>query len=540
MDKKQDNFWKGFLVGAICFFVIGALGVLGLTRLLQGIADRMSEADQARTESTAPCMTEEPSRPVPATPAQEGSSSAAGTSVPDPTEPAPYVPVTQPGPTKTPDTTVPTSKAPATKEPVTETPVTINRMDNVFLDRLGELQEAYDENQVMPYDMSAMETAALRAYVEAAGENWDEYENASPEYGPNVTVLPRIDSAFLNRMAEITELVDQRAGLTPAEKEECELSTLRGFVNAGGDVYSAYLTPKEWDSMQESSAGSYCGIGVQIQQDPNTMESTVVTVFSSSSAKEVGMLPGDIFKKVDGMDVTEMALELMVTYVRGEEHTNVTITVYRPLTDETLEFVCERRIVEVDTVYYRMLDAQVGYIQLTEFDEVSVTQVKKALNELKSQGMTKLIFDLRGNPGGLLSSVLEISDYFIEKGKTTFRMEYKNGYVYTEKALQAPIFDGAMIVLIDGGSASASEVMTGIMQDYGRAVIMGTQSFGKGIVQSFFSLSDGGMLKVTIAHYFSPEGRDFHGVGITPDIEGEDNVLTEEDELLDQALEQFR
>ncbi len=519
MENNQNSFWKGFLIGAVTFFIIGALGVLGLSRLLQGVADKMSNAATA-TESVSVPAEETPTATQPQAHSNEATQ-----------------------PPHSGETTAPHSEETAKPAESTETEATaitlIDRTQNAFLDRLGELQQVYEKNQVLPYDSKEMEEAALQAYVEAIGEDWESYKNAVPEYGQNVTVIPRADSAFLNRMAEVAELVDQRKQPSDEEREACELNAMRGFVEGGGDVYSAYLTPAEWDSMQESSSGSYCGIGVQIQQNAKTMESTVVNVFSNSSAKEVGMLPGDIFQAVDDLDVTQMPLDLIVTYVRGEEHTTVKITIYRPLTGETLDFICERRVVEVDTVYYRMLNTAVGYIQLTEFDDVSVTQIKKALNELKSQGMTKLIFDLRSNPGGLLSSVLDISDYFIEKGKLLFKMEYKNGEVYTEKAYDKPLFEGEMIVLIDGGSASASEVMTGIMQDYGRATIMGTKSFGKGIVQSFFSLSDGAMLKVTIAHYFSPLGRDFHGVGITPDIEGEDNVLTEEDELLDQALKQI-
>ena len=130
-----------------------------------------------------------------------------------------------------------------------------------------------------------------------------------------------------------------------------------------------------------------------------------------------------------------------------------------------------------------------------------------------------LIFDLRGNPGGLLSSVLNIADYFIKSNLLIFRMDYLDGEVYTEKSRTKAIFDGEMILLVDGNSASASEVMTGILQDYERATVMGTKTYGKGIVQSFFTLEDGGGLKVTIAHYYSPLGRDFHGVGITPDYE---------------------
>ena len=324
-------------------------------------------------------------------------------------------------------------------------------------------------------------------------------------------------------------------------KKEIEVSTLKAFVAASGDVYSGYLTEEEWESAQMGSDGSYCGIGVQIMQDPETMESTVTNVFSNSPAKEAGMLTGDIFKKVDGMDVTQMPLDQTVTYVRGHEGEAVTITVFRPATNETLDITCIRRQVEVDTVSWRMLTDTIGYLELMEFDNVTINQVRNALTELQSKGMKKLVLDLRGNPGGLLNSVLSIADYFTKRGDLIFRMDYKGGEHYTEKAQENPVFEGDMVVLIDGGSASAAEVLTGILQDYKIATVMGQTSFGKGIVQSFYDSHDGSVVKLTIAHYYSPLGRDFHGTGIEPDIKGEDDVMTEDkDELLEQAIEHLK
>ena len=172
---------------------------------------------------------------------------------------------------------------------------------------------------------------------------------------------------------------------------------------------------------------------------------------------------------------------------------------------------------------------------------MTIKQVRNALTDLQSKGMKKLVLDLRGNPGGLLNSVLSIADYFTKRGDLIFRMDYKGGEQYTEKAQENPVFEGDMVVLIDGGSASAAEVLTGILQDYKIATVMGQTSFGKGIVQSFYDSHDGSVVKLTIAHYYSPLGRDFHGTGIEPDIKGEDDVMTEDkDELLEQAIEHLK
>lgn len=488
-EGNRSNFWKTFLPIAALLILICALGIYGIHSLFEAVLARQN----ARRETTAPVSTEDPG-------------------------PTPGV---------------------ISSDESTEVRL-INRNYSAFLDRMGDIETQFTANQVLPYDLDVMHEAAMQAYVEQAGGDWADYKDAAPEYGPSDIVIHRKDSEFLDRLGEIAEIAEARLLLTDEQRAACEDAAYRGFVAASGDVYSAYLTEEEWDEMMESSSGSYCGIGVQISQNKETMESVVVTVFSNSPALEAGMKAGDVFTAVDGMDVTQMSLDEIVNHVRGEEGTSVSITVLRPSTGETLTLNCERRKVEVDTVYSWMLEDGIGYLQLTEFDDVSVTQVREALKSLEKQGMKKLIFDLRGNPGGLLSSVLSIADYFVAKGLLIFRMEYVDGEVFTEKSDSKPVFTGEMVLLVDENSASASEVMTGILQDYERAVIMGTQTFGKGIVQSFFLLEGGGALKTTIAHYFSPLGRDFHGVGITPDIIGEDDVLTDEDELLNQALEQLR
>ncbi|MBP3729072.1 MAG: S41 family peptidase, partial [Lachnospiraceae bacterium] len=453
----------------------------------------------------------------------------------DPTQPysTAIAPVTIPGDSTTPaQGTSGAESASAYPGP----PRTIDRTKDGFLNLLSQVEDLFHKNQVLPFDMEQMHQEALKQYVELSGGVWEEYRDALPSYGPEVTLIVRTDSEFLNRMGELQELVEERLHPTEEQIKQAQEGTIKAFVAASGDRYSDFLTAEEWASTQESSDGSYCGIGVQIMQDKETMVSTVTNVFSNSPAKEAGMLTGDVFKKVDGMDVTQMPLEQIVTYVRGHEGEPVVITVYRAVSNETLEITCVRRKVEVETVSYRMLTGTVGYLELMEFDNVTIRQVSDAVKSLIGQGMQKMILDLRGNPGGLLSSVLEVADFFTKKGTLLFRMDYKNGETYTENAVDPPLFTGEMVVLVDGGTASAGEVLTGILQDYHLATIMGEKTFGKGIVQSFFNVGEEDMLKLTIAHYYSPLGRDFHGVGIEPDVYGSDNVLTPEDELLEQAL----
>ena len=508
MEERKSGLWgKRILILILAFLLIAAAAFL--------LKDRLGKKDQGTT-------TEELTEPD-QTGSQTPSASAAEetTAHPGTLEPSGSIAPSE-------------STAPPATEPQART---IDRKKDVFLNRFETLREYFVLGEVLDYDLTVMQDAALKAYVEAAGESWDDYKEAVPVYGPEVTVIRHSDG-FLDRLGEISELVAMRVSDTE-NTEDWQIAAYDAFVAASGDVYAAYLTEKEWADMQESSSGEYCGIGVQVAQNFETLVTEVVTVFSNSPAKEAGIRAGDILWAVNGEDIKQKALDEIVVHIRGEEGTTVDLTIYRPSTDETLELTCERRKVEVDTVFSRMLTDSVGYIQLLEFEEVSVRQVEAAIKELQASGMQKLIFDLRGNPGGLLSSVLEIADYFVKKGLLIFRMEYNDGRIYTEQSRSKALFDGDMILLVDGNSASASEVMTGIMQDYGRALVMGEQTFGKGIVQSFYILPDGDALKVTIAHYFSPKGRDFHGVGIAPDILGEDDPLTEDDELIKKALDQW-
>ncbi len=360
------------------------------------------------------------------------------------------------------------------------------------------------------------------------------------ETRPTQEEEPKGDTEAAARFQEVMDYVDAYFVLD-YDKQEMINEALKAYVNASDDPYSQYLTAEEYAAMMEDSSGSYCGIGVQIQQDAETLVTTVIQVFSNGSALEEGVKPGDVIVAVGGEDVTKLPVDEIVAMVRGEEGTTVEVTVYRAWEEKNYDFVLTRRPVEVDTVYYEMKTDTIGYLQLTEFNEVSAGQMKKAIEDLKGMGCRQLILDIRNNPGGLLSSVLEISDLFLKKDKLIFSMEDKAGQVYEYYSESGKAFDGEVLVLVNGNSASASEVLTGCLKDHGEAVIMGEKTFGKGIVQGFFKLSDGSALKLTTEHYKTPGGHDIHKIGIEPDIQGADDPATEGvDELLEQAIEYFQ
>ena len=344
-------------------------------------------------------------------------------------------------------------------------------------------------------------------------------------------------AAAAQRFREVMEYVDSYFVLD-YDKDEMINQALKAYVDASDDPYSEYLTAEEFAKMMEDTSGSYCGIGVQIQQDLETMVTTIIRIFSNGSAMEQGMKAGDVITAVNGEDARTMPIDDIVAKVRGEEGTTVNVTVYRSWEDKEITFTLTRRPVEVDTVYYEMLTEKIGYLQLTEFDAVSAGQMEAAIKALKKEGCKQLILDIRSNPGGLLSSVLDVADLFLSKDLLIMSMEDKDGHIYEYYSETRPVFTGDLLVLVNHSSASASEVLTGALKDHGRAVIMGEKTFGKGIVQGFFTLSDGSAIKLTTEYYSTPSGQCIHKIGIEPNITGADDPATEDtDELLEQAKE---
>ena len=314
-----------------------------------------------------------------------------------------------------------------------------------------------------------------------------------------------------------------------------------GLVAGLGDPYAAYYNEEETQSMMDSSSGNYCGIGAVFSQNLITGLITVSRVYEGCPSFEAGLLPEDILYKVEGEEVTGMDLTSVVTKIKGEEGTEVTLTMIRG--EEEIDFTMKRQMIEVPTIEHEMLPDQVGYIMISEFDGVTDEQFIEALEDLKSQGMTSLVIDLRNNGGGSVESVCNVADALLPEGPIVYT-EYK-GEERTERTSDADCIELPMAVLINGASASASEILSGALQDYEKAVIVGTQSYGKGIVQSVFDLQDGTALKLTTAKYYTPDGNDIHGVGITPDVEidlpeelkSEVSLSLEEDVQLQKAIE---
>lgn len=332
-----------------------------------------------------------------------------------------------------------------------------------------------------------------------------------------------IDKYYL----EDTEDVDMNSGI------------YKGMVSALGDPYSAYFTKEEYDELMESQSGEYRGIGVLVSQDKDTGIINILSVYDDTPAQEAGMKDGDVLYKVEGQEVTGTDLDKVVAKIKGEEGSTVKLTVYRSSSDQYIDLEVERRKIDVPTVSYEMLDGEnkVGYIAITQFDENTDEQFSQALKDLKSEGMKSVVFDVRDNPGGLYDTVCNMLDELLPEGTIVYTMD-KYGRKEEQKS-DAACLDIPMAVLINGDSASASEIFAGAIQDYGVGKIIGTQSFGKGIVQSLFKLNDGSAIKLTVSKYYTPKGVNIHKKGITPDIEVEQAEDKEQDIQLERAVEEL-
>ena len=309
-----------------------------------------------------------------------------------------------------------------------------------------------------------------------------------------------------------------------------------GYTSALGDKYTVYYDEDETKALMESTSGTFSGVGATLTKDADTGYATIVNVYEDSPAEKAGLKAGDILEKIDDHEVGDEQLDTVVSWIKGEKGTEVKITVLRD--GEELELTATRDTIEVKTVSYEMKENQIGYIKVSEFDTVTYDQFKEALDDLEKQGMQGLIVDLRNNPGGSLDTVTNMLRLLLPEG-TIVSTKDKNGKKDEITCDGTHEFKKPMAVLVNQYSASASEIFSGAVQDYGTAKIVGVTTYGKGVVQQLMDLGDGTCLKVTIAEYYTPNGRSINGKGVEPDVEVEyqyDEENPKADNQLDQAL----
>ena len=308
-----------------------------------------------------------------------------------------------------------------------------------------------------------------------------------------------------------------------------------GTLSGLGDPYSVYYTADDYKDLQISTSGNYYGIGAGLSQNAKTMEVTVLKVYEGTPAEDAGLEDGDQILKVDDVEATSMELSNLVKKIRGEEGTTVHLQIYRESSGETLEVDVKRANVDLPSVSYEMLDGGIGYIQISEFQSNTAKQFKAAVKDLQSQNMKSMIVDVRSNPGGLITSVVDILDQILPEGTVVYTEDKygkRENYTSDSNCLKLPI-----AVLVNENSASASEIFAGAIKDYNYGTLIGVKTFGKGIVQTVYPLEDGDAIKITTAKYYTPNGNYIHKVGITPDIEVEYNYSGPKDEKYDKKYD---
>jgi len=353
-----------------------------------------------------------------------------------------------------------------------------------------------------------------------------------------------VNAEFVQKVNTIEALIEQLYYLDEVDTDVLREGAYDGIVAALGDVYSVYYTPEETEEIFAETEGVYYGVGAYVQMDTVTGYVKITGTIKNTPAEEAGLQAGDILYKVNGEDMAGLDTTQVVNLIKGEEGTTVHLTLVR--NNEYVEVDVERRKIETPSVEYSMLDERMGYIQLVEFNDTSVTQFAAALAALESEKAEGLILDLRGNPGGNLDAVVDIADMLLGDGLILYTEDkYGNGEEYrsdAEEELELP-----MVVLVDMNSASAAEVLSGALKDHDKATLVGTTTFGKGIVQTIRTMRDGSSVKLTVSAYYTPSGANIHEIGIEPDVavefdgaayteNGYDNQLEKAKEVLGDML----
>lgn len=359
--------------------------------------------------------------------------------------------------------------------------------------------------------------------------------------GLAATNVSKLDYRKIEEKTSLLQSIIDKYFLFDEDMTKVEDGIYAGMMNGLDDPYTVYYTKEEYKALNEDTEGKYSGIGATVSQNPKSKIITIVNVFDNSPAKEGGLLAGDIIYKIDGEEVTGTDLDVLVkTKIRGVEGSSFTMTVIRGDDRKQIDLNLTRRSIEIQTVTSKMLNDGIGYVAVSQFDALTSAQFKSNIESLKSQGMKKLIVDLRGNPGGLLDQVVDMLDYILPEGLVLYT-EDKNGnkeeyYAKNPDELKIP-----MAVLVNENSASASEVFTATFKDFKWGKVVGKTTFGKGIVQNVLPLGDGTAVKITTQHYYPPSGYDLHKVGIKPDVDVDLNdgavIGSDSDNQLGKAVE---
>ena len=339
--------------------------------------------------------------------------------------------------------------------------------------------------------------------------------------------------ASLSKLSSLESIID----LYKVDNKKLEEGIYKGLFSGLDDPYSVYYTADEYAKLQEDIDGVFVGMGAYVSQNTETGIIIVTKAFDNSPAKKAGIKDGDIIYKVEDKEVTGEDVDKVVSMIKGKENTKVKLTIYRQSEKKYIDVEITRAKVEVPSIEAKMLNKKKGiaYIQIVEFQENTYKQFASAIEKLKKQGMKSVIFDVRNNPGGRYDIVCQILDDLLPEGTL---VSTKDKYGKEEKQTSdAKALNMPMVVIQNENSASASEIFAGAIQDFKAGTIIGTRSFGKGIVQQMWPLNDGSAIKLTVEKYYTPSGKNIHGKGITPNVEVKASTKGNKDVQLNKAIE---
>ncbi|MBQ3408875.1 MAG: S41 family peptidase [Clostridia bacterium] len=365
----------------------------------------------------------------------------------------------------------------------------------------------------------------------------------------NVTIekyLSKANSAYMTTKMSLVKSKLEETYIYDLNEDEMIEGAIKGYVSGLGDKYTQYLTKDELTSLMESTTGSYVGIGVYMANSTELNGVVIVGIIEGSTAERAGLQVGDVISKVNDVDYIGKKSEDVATAIKGEEGTEVKVTIIR--NSEEIDYNLMRASVKIKTVTSEIIDDNIAYIKISSFDNGTANEFRDHYNKLKEQNPKGLVIDLRNNGGGLVTESLSLADTMVEKGSTLLITRDKDGKEQIDKAKENPIVDIPVVILVNNNTASASEILAGSLRDNRNYKIIGTNSYGKGVIQSVFSFKDGTGVKVTTNEYFSPNHNVINGVGIKPDIEVELNdewngissVPYENDLQLQRAIEELK
>ncbi len=347
----------------------------------------------------------------------------------------------------------------------------------------------------------------IAAFTMALSDNWSMLESVGAQ-----------ESSHYKRMKTFTESLAlvKKSYVEEVDEKDLVYGAIKGMLNSL-DPHSSFMPPELFKEMKIDTKGEFGGLGIQIGIKDRML--TIISPIDDTPAFKAGVKAGDKIIKIEGVSTKDISLHDAVSKLRGKKGTAVTITIIRKGLEKPLDITIVRDIIEIKSVKSRIIDKEIGYVKLTQFQEKTADELKKALNDFSEKEVNSLILDLRNNPGGLLKGAVDVTNNFLPTSKLVVYIKGRSGEKTEFNTSNGDnYFKKPMVVLVNGGSASASEIVAGALQDWGQAVILGTQTFGKGSVQTVIPLSDGSALRLTTARYYTPKDRSIQTTGITPDI----------------------